>query len=171
MLTIETIRQILDEHEVFLREPQARSEHLDRALFAMGVQRAELRDQVPRLDDGVFVSWAICLPFHKQPRSYSELMQTRRADGFTSCHLTLSTKGRECSSRPNFSASISISWRAWLRPTTPLCASGRISGRSRTAPPPRLPRQGISAGFPPKLRWPREKRWSVKVTRSPTSIC
>ena len=44
--------------------------------------RATLREAPARLDDAVFVAWAICLPFFRQPREYSELMRARRSEWF-----------------------------------------------------------------------------------------
>lgn len=83
MLSRENVLQILAEHEVFRREPQARSQHLDVVLLAMGERRARYLRRASRFEDGIFAAWAICLPIFPQNRTYTQLMRARRAKWFS----------------------------------------------------------------------------------------
>ena len=82
MLTQENIDQIFEESEVWERDPAAESQGLNRVVFLIARRRSEIRGVGPRLLDGVFAAWAICLPFFPQPESYSELMRARCAEWF-----------------------------------------------------------------------------------------
>lgn len=82
MLTQENIDQIFEESEVWERYPAAESQGLNRVVFLIALRRSEIRGLEPRLLDGVFAAWAICLPFFPQPESYSELMRTRCVEWF-----------------------------------------------------------------------------------------
>lgn len=82
MLRQENIDQIFEESEVWERDPAAEAQSLDRVVFLIARRRGEVRGFEPRLLDGVFAAWAICLPFFPQPESYTELMRARRAEWF-----------------------------------------------------------------------------------------
>lgn len=82
MLTLEDTQRILEDHEVFDRDPDAADQHLDWVLLTVGETRAEIHQRAPRIDDGIFAAWGICLPMFPQPRSYSELMRQRRREWF-----------------------------------------------------------------------------------------
>ena len=78
MLTLENVQQIFDEHEVYARDDEAKNQHLDHIVFAIGEARARLLKRSSRLEDGVFAAWAVCLPSFPQPDSYSNLMRRVR---------------------------------------------------------------------------------------------
>jgi predicted RNA-binding protein with RPS1 domain len=82
MLIQENVDQIFEESEVWERDPAAKAQGLNRVVFLIAQRRGEVRGQEPRLLDGVFAAWAICLPFFPQPESYTELMYARRAEWF-----------------------------------------------------------------------------------------
>jgi hypothetical protein len=76
------ILQMLEEHEVFSRQPETVEQNLDLVLLTMGQLRASLLGRSARLEDGVFSGWAVCLPIFKQHGNYTELMRARRAEWF-----------------------------------------------------------------------------------------
>jgi predicted RNA-binding protein with RPS1 domain len=82
MLIQENVDQIFEESEVWERDPAAKAQGLNRVVFLIAQRRGEVRGLEPRLIDGVFAAWAICLPFFPQPESYTELMHARRAEWF-----------------------------------------------------------------------------------------
>jgi hypothetical protein len=83
LLTRDNIQQIFDEHRVFELDPEAEGQFLVDAVFGIGVQRGEALGREPRLEDGVFAAWAICIPMFPQPESYTELMRARRREFFS----------------------------------------------------------------------------------------
>lgn len=82
MLIQENVDQIFEESEVLERDPAAEAQGLNRVVFLIAQRRGEVRGLEPRLLDGVFAAWAVCLPFFPQPESYTELMRARRAEWF-----------------------------------------------------------------------------------------
>ncbi len=82
VLTRTDVVQILDEREVYKREPDAMQQHLEDVILAIGERRANVFERESRLEDGVFAGWAICLPGYPQPRKYSDFMKSIRRDRF-----------------------------------------------------------------------------------------
>jgi hypothetical protein len=82
MLTRANIDQIFEEHEVFDRDREAKEHHLLVVELTIGLERGNVLGRASRLEDGGFVSLAICVPLWKQNPSYTELMQSRRREWF-----------------------------------------------------------------------------------------
>jgi predicted RNA-binding protein with RPS1 domain len=82
MLIQENVDQIFEESEVWEHDPAAKAQGLNRVVFLIAQRRGEVLGQEPRLLDGIFAAWAICLPFFPQPESYTALMHARRAEWF-----------------------------------------------------------------------------------------
>jgi hypothetical protein len=104
VLTLQNIEQLFTEYDVFEEDPAAHEQDLDRVVFAVAAQRGSLFGNEPRLVDGLFAAWAICLPFMPQPASYTQLMQSRRHEWFGSAPTYL----RELRARHYFTDALLI---------------------------------------------------------------
>jgi hypothetical protein len=83
MLRRAHVDEIFEEHDVFNLDPDAEAQHLAAVVFAIGLQRGEVLERDPRIEDGIFASLAICIPSWKQKHRYTEFMQGRRREWFT----------------------------------------------------------------------------------------
>ena len=82
MLSEENVLQILEEHEVFQREPEARGQNLTEIILAVGNKRAKELDRGSRLEDGIFAAWAFCIPIFPQRERYTAFMRSVRRELF-----------------------------------------------------------------------------------------